>query len=119
MSWDDQPRGGLAQRADAASEARDRAFLARSRLDRALMAVGPDFADILVDVCCLGTGLEQIERRAGWPNRSAKLVVQLALNALARHYGLLPPATPRTAPFAPTAARHWGTADYRPRIGGR
>lgn len=92
----------------------DNVVAARARVTLALRAVGPEFAGILIDVCGHLKGLEVIARAEGWPNRSAKLLLQRALTALARHYGLI-----AEVPVEQTIAqrlRHWGAADYRPTL---
>jgi hypothetical protein len=91
----------------------DSAAAAAERVRRALSSVGPELSGVLIDVCCHLKGLEEAERAAGWPQRSAKIVLQLALTRLARHYGL----ETHTSPNVGGVVRHWGSADYRPQTG--
>jgi hypothetical protein len=93
-------------------ERREAVSAARERVRRALDAVGAELAGILIDVCGHLKGLEEAERSAGWPQRSGKVVLQLALTRLARHYGMGEPV--RTAPQGPARVRHWGADGYRP-----
>jgi hypothetical protein len=66
----------------------DTVIAARQRVRHALDAAGPEFAGLLLDVCCFLKGLDDVERERAWPARSAKLVLQLGLDRLARHYGI-------------------------------
>lgn len=106
-------RGG----ADAAANQTDNVLAAQERVRRALAAVGPELAGVLVDICCHLKGLEQIERRAGWPQRSGKVALHFALMSLARHYGMSGTGTSaQGATDDRVRVRHWGTADYRPAL---
>lgn len=117
LSWDGciapGSNSGSGRRADSL-EISERAIAAKQRFMRALDAVGPEVSGILVDVCCLARGLEAAERSLGWPQRSGKLVLQIGLTQLARHYGML---RAEREPNRPLSTRHWGLDDYRPRVG--
>ena len=91
----------------------DNVAAARERVSRAMTAVGPELAGVLIDVCCHVKGLEAAERAAGWPQRAGKVVLQLALTRLARHYGLGDNADRGTSAGG-VRIRHWGGDDYRP-----
>lgn len=90
------------------------ALAARQRVTQALEAVGPELSGILVDVCCLLRGLEDAEKAQGWPRRSGKVILQLALSCLARHYGLITD-TDASQRYR-RRLRHWGSEDFRPTL---
>ncbi len=81
MDWS---RGGLIDRSHSQGLNPTEAMTdARIRLDRAMDAIGPDFAGLLIDVCGYGKGLVLVEQERRWPARSAKIIVKLALKTLA------------------------------------
>lgn len=61
---------------------------AKRRFDAAVAAVGRGLSDVLWRVICAGEGLPAAEKALGWPSRSGRLVLTLALDRLADHYGL-------------------------------
>ena len=62
---------------------------ARDRVGSALADLGPGLADVALRACCFLEGLEATERRMGWSARSGKVVLKIALQRLALHYGLV------------------------------
>lgn len=87
----------------------DVVMAARQRVDAAVRAVGPELGGVLVDVCCFLAGIEQVECDRGWPARSGKVVLCLALDRLAAHYGISTVATGVRAGMT-----SWGADGYRP-----
>lgn len=61
---------------------------ARIRVAKALEALGPGLSDIVFRICCFLEGLETAEKRLGWSARSGKVVLKIALERLAAHYGI-------------------------------
>lgn len=92
---------------------RDDVLAAKDRVMKALAAVGPEVSGVLVDICCELKGLEEAEKMNGWPQRAGKVVLQIALKRLAKHYGLIAGERDRRREL-----RHWGETDYRPRVDG-
>jgi Domain of unknown function (DUF6456) len=114
-NWSALAPSGRARRGpplDAAS-LRDEVIAAKERVMCALDAVGPELSGVLIDICCELKGLEEAERSHDWPQRAGKVVLQLALTRLARHYGL---DASGERPGRRQSVRHWGSEDYRPTL---
>lgn len=61
---------------------------AKRRFDAAMAAAGPGLNDVLWRVVCACEGLPATEKSLGWPARSGRVVLTLALDRIASHYGL-------------------------------
>lgn len=93
----------------------EKVIAARQRVYAALEAVGVDLARMLLEVCCLSSGLAVAESRLGLPQRSGKIVLQIALSRLAQHYGLEKRDGVDDI-LRKSMIRSWGSEDYRPSI---
>lgn len=88
MSYSAAHTGG--DRRSKAAEISDLATDARRAVADIHRVLPRDCAGVVVDVCGLLKGLQEVERDRGWPRRSAKLVLRIGLDQLAQHYGLGP-----------------------------
>jgi len=77
--------GSRPQSADSIS---DIAVAARQRFSRALAAAGPGLSDLAFEVCCDLQSLDRAEAQRGWAKRAGRVVLMLALDRLAAHYGM-------------------------------
>jgi hypothetical protein len=59
---------------------------ARRRFDGAVEAAGPGLSDILWRIVCSGEGMRDAESALGWPARSGRVVLSLALDRIADFY---------------------------------
>ncbi len=85
--WRTEAPGGGKAGPGRASDLSDDVIAARQRVERTLAALEPVLASLLVDVCCHLKGLKTVEMERGWPARSGKVVLQIALTSLADRYG--------------------------------
>lgn len=88
MRWDAGPRMGGRRASPEALDPTLAQISAKRRFDAAVDAAGPGLADIVWRVVCAGEGLAAAEKGLGWPVRAGKLVLGLALDRVADHYGL-------------------------------
>ena len=64
----------------------ERQLAAKARFDGAMAEAGAGLKDILWRVACGCEGLPEAEKGLGWPARSGKLVLKLALDRVADFY---------------------------------
>jgi hypothetical protein len=86
MRWDAAPtaRGAPGETLDPTLAQ----IAAKQRFEGALAALGEGLRDIAWRVVCAGEGLETAEKALGWPKRSAKLVLLMALDRVGDFYGV-------------------------------
>lgn len=83
MRWDPVRVTSTGERGLSATE---KQIAARRRFDGAISAAGRGLEDILWRVVCAGEGLPEAEKTLGWPVRSGKLVLRIALERVAEFY---------------------------------
>jgi hypothetical protein len=84
MRWD--PVRVKGSGADRGLTPGEKQIAARARFDGALAAAGKGLEDVLWRVVCAGEGLPEAEKALGWPVRSGKLVLRIALERVAEFY---------------------------------
>jgi hypothetical protein len=82
-----EPRTG-GNRAGQGADLPDLALDARRMLDEIARVLPRECAGVVLDVCGLLKGLQEVEQERGWPRRSAKLVLRIGLEQLAQHFGM-------------------------------
>lgn len=88
MAWDGQPVVRGRRGPDAPIDPALAQIAAKRRFDAAIDAAGRSLGDILWRVVCAGEGLPDAERALGWPVRSGRIVLTIALDRIADHYRL-------------------------------
>lgn len=109
--WDGAARGEGSGR--GGGDLSDSAIDAKTRVNAAIRAIGPELSGVVLDVACFLKGLETVERERQWPARSAKVMLKAGLGILARHYGFA-----GRGGGASGRIRGWGAEDFRPKVGG-
>jgi hypothetical protein len=79
------PIGGQRSAPDAADRT-TRQLTAKAHFEAAIAAAGPGLSDILWRTVCACEALPVAEKALGWPARSGRLVLTLALDRIADYY---------------------------------
>jgi Domain of unknown function (DUF6456) len=86
MAWDAPPTGKVARGAPDHGGATLWQIDARRRFSAAVGHAGSGLSDILWRVVCAGESVPVAEKNLGWPSRSGRLVLALALDRVADYY---------------------------------
>lgn len=86
IRWDSTPVSRGRRSAPSPFTPTEHALHAKQRFDGAMAALGRDLSDIAWRVICAGEGVPVAEKALGWPLRSGKLVLRIALDRLADYY---------------------------------
>ena len=88
MRWDAAPVAGGKRRTPAVLNETEAQLAAKQRFTNAIDHLGSDLSDIAWRIICGGEGTPVAEKNLGWPARSGKLVLKIALDRLADFYRL-------------------------------
>jgi hypothetical protein len=88
MAWEHMPVSRGKRSAPSAYNPTDRALSAKQRFDGGIAALGRDLSDVAWRVICAGESVPVAEKSMGWPARSGKLVLRIALDRLGDYYRL-------------------------------
>lgn len=88
MRWDASPMAKGRRGAPGGIDPTMAQISAKQRFERAISEVGRGLSDVLWRTICAGESLPVAEKALGWPTRSGRVVLSLALDRLADAYGL-------------------------------
>ena len=88
MRWDAAPLSSSRRDSGEMLTATEAQIAAKQRFDDAISYLGKDLSDISWRIICSGEGVPAAEKTLGWPTRSGKLVLKIALDRLGDFYRL-------------------------------
>jgi Domain of unknown function (DUF6456) len=86
MQWDAPPNAKVARGSHSHGSATLAQIDAKARFDGAIAAAGAGLSDILWRVVCAGEAVPTAEKALGWPSRSGRIILLLALDRVADYY---------------------------------
>ncbi len=88
MSWNSMPPTSGRRAAPEMLNATEAQIAAKQRFDNAMVHLGSNLSEIAWRIICAGEGVPAAEKNLGWPARSGKLVLKIALDRLGDFYRL-------------------------------